>query len=70
MVDTRFGTGGWRGHQAVGQTIEIGAAPDAAVAVTGTITMVDPGLDSYLTGTICGQPVGATSSVNAAPAPR
>ncbi|MEY2522036.1 MAG: hypothetical protein QOJ66_601 [Ilumatobacteraceae bacterium] len=66
MVDTRVGTGGWRGHQAPGQTIEIGAAPDAAVAVTGTITMVDPGVGGYLTGTICGQPVGATSSVNGA----
>ena len=66
MVDTRIGIGGWRGHQAPGQTIEIGAAPDAAVAVTGTITMVDPGVSGYLTGTICGQPVGATSSVNGA----
>ena len=66
MVDTRVGTGGWRGHQAPGQTIEIGAAPDAAIAVTGTITMVDPGVSGYLTGTICGQPVGATSSVNGA----
>ena len=66
MVDTRIGTGGWRGHQAPGQTIEIGAAPDAAVAVTGTITMIDPGVGGYLTGTICGQPVGATSSVNGA----
>ncbi|HEY7627696.1 MAG TPA: hypothetical protein VH761_11535, partial [Ilumatobacteraceae bacterium] len=66
MVDTRNGIGGWRGRQGVGQTIEIGAAPDAAVAVTGTITIVDPGLDSYLTGTICGQPLGETSSVNGA----
>ena len=30
--------------QGVGQTIEIGAAPDSAVAVTGTITMADPGV--------------------------
>ena len=66
MLDTRDGTGGWRGRQGIGQTIEIGAAPDTAVAVTGTITMVDPGLDSYLTGTICGQAAGATSSVNGA----
>ena len=66
MVDTRLGIGGWRGHPGVGQTIEIGAAPDAAVAVTGTITMIGPGLDGYLTGSICGQPPGATSSVNAA----
>ena len=66
MVDTRDGTGGWRGHQGVGQTIQIGAAPDSAMAVTGTITMIDPGLAGYLTGTICGQPAGATSSVNGA----
>ena len=66
MVDTRVGTGGWRGHQAPGQTIEIGAAPEDAVAVTGTITMIDPGVSGYVTGTICGQPVGATSSVNGA----
>ena len=66
MVDTRDGTGGWRGHQGVGQTIQIGAAPDAAMAVTGTITMIDPGLAGYLTGTICGQPAGTTSSVNGA----
>ncbi|HEX2783296.1 MAG TPA: SGNH/GDSL hydrolase family protein [Ilumatobacteraceae bacterium] len=66
MLDTRDGTGGWRGRQGTGQTIEIGAAPDTAVAVTGTITVVDPGLDSYLTGTICGQAAGATSSVNGA----
>ena len=50
MVDTRVGTGGWRGHQGVGQTIEIGAAPEAAVAVTGTITLVNPGVGGYLTG--------------------
>ncbi|MGZ4738965.1 MAG: SGNH/GDSL hydrolase family protein [Ilumatobacteraceae bacterium] len=68
MLDTRIGTGGWRGRQGVGQTIEIGAAPATAQAVTGTITMVDPGLDSYLTGTICGQPAGVTSSVNGAAA--
>ncbi len=68
MLDTRIGTGGWRGRQGVGQTIEIGAAPDTAQAVTGTITMVDPALANYLTGTICGQPVGATSSVNGAAA--
>jgi hypothetical protein len=66
MVDTRIGTGGWRGHLGVGQTIEIGAAPDGAVAVTGTITIVNPAVDGYLTGTVCGQPVGLTSSVNGA----
>ena len=66
MLDTRIGTGGWRGRQGAGQTIEIGAAPATAQAVTGTITMVDPGVASYLTGTICGQPAGETSSINGA----
>jgi len=66
MVDTRVGTGGWRGHVGVGQTIEIGVAPDAAVAVTGTITIVGPGVSGFLTGSPCGQPAGQTSSVNAA----
>src|SRR3954451_4958114 len=66
VVDTRVGTGGWRGHLGIGQTIEMGAAPDAAVAVTGTITIVAPGVSGYLTGTTCGQPAGQTSSVNAA----
>ncbi|HZX53334.1 MAG TPA: SGNH/GDSL hydrolase family protein, partial [Ilumatobacteraceae bacterium] len=40
MLDTRVATGGWRGHLGVGQTIEIGSAPESAVAVTGTITIV------------------------------
>jgi hypothetical protein len=66
MVDTRDGTGGWHGQEGIGQTIEIGAAPDAAQAVTGTITMISPGVDGFLTGSICGQPAGATSSVNGA----
>ena len=67
MVDTRVGIGGWRGHQGVGQTIEIGAAPDAAVAVTGTITLVNPGVGGYLTGTHRAASLpGATSSVNGA----
>ena len=66
MVDTRVGTGGWRGHVGVGQTIAIGVAPDAAVAVTGTITIVGPGVSGFLTASPCGQPAGQTSSVNAA----
>jgi hypothetical protein len=66
MVDTRVGLGGWRGHHGVGQTIKIRAAPDAAVAVTGTITLIDPALAGYLTGTTCDQPPGVTSSVNGA----
>jgi hypothetical protein len=65
MLDTRTGIGGWWGRQGAGQTIEIGVAPDTAVAVTGTITMVEPSIAGYLTGTVCR--VGdVTSSVNAA----
>jgi hypothetical protein len=65
MVDTRTGTGGWWGRQGAGQTIEIGVAPDTAVAVTGTITMVEPSTAGYLTATACGLDE-VTSSVNAA----
>ncbi len=66
MVDTRLGIGGWRGHPGIGQSIEVGVAANEALAVTGTITIVSPGTDGYLAGTTCGQPVGATSSVNGA----
>jgi hypothetical protein len=66
MVDTRTGIGGWRGHPDIGQTIRIGAAPNEAAAVTGTITIVYPGTAGYLTGAPCDQAPGATSSVNGA----
>jgi hypothetical protein len=65
VVDTRDGTGGWKGVQANGQTIEVVAAPADAVAVSGTITIVAPFAPGYLTGTVCGAPAGQTSSVNA-----
>jgi hypothetical protein len=65
MVDTRTGAGGWWGRQGAGQTIDIGVAPDTAVAVTGTITMVEPSTAGYLTATACGLSE-VTSSVNAA----
>ena len=65
-LDTRDGTGGWRGVQAKGQVLDIVAAPADAVAVTGTITMVAPFSSGYLTGSVCGAAAGQTSSVNAA----
>jgi lysophospholipase L1-like esterase len=65
-LDTRDGTGGWRGVQAKGQVLDIVAAPAGAVAVTGTITMVAPFSSGYLTGSVCGAVAGQTSSVNAA----
>jgi hypothetical protein len=65
-LDTRNGTGGWRGVQAKGQVLDIVAAPADAVAVTGTITMVAPFSSGYLTGSVCGAAAGQTSSVNAA----
>jgi hypothetical protein len=65
VVDTRDGTGGWKGVQANGQTIDVVAAPADAVAVSGTITIVAPFAPGYLTGTVCGAAPGQTSSVNA-----
>lgn len=65
VVDTRDGTGGWRGVQGSGQTIDVVAAPAEARAVSGTITIVAPFTPGYLTGTVCGAPAGQTSSVNA-----
>ena len=66
MLDTRIATGGWRGQVGVGQTIEFGVAPADARAVTGNITLVQPGLSGFATAYPCGGPAPATSSVNAA----
>jgi len=66
MLDTRIGVGGWRGEVGVNQTIEAVVAPPEASAVTGNLTMVQPGLDGFLTAYGCSQPVPSTSSVNAA----
>ena len=64
MVDTRAGIGGWRGQVGLGQTVDFPVAPPDAKAVTGNITMVQPGVDGYFAAYDCGQPVPATSSVN------
>ena len=65
MVDTRA-PGQWKGPIGRGQTIDVAAAPSDAVAVTGTLVLIEPYVDSYLTGTPCGVQPGQTSSVSAA----
>jgi hypothetical protein len=65
MLDTRASVGGWHGQVGVGQTVDIPVAPASAQAVTGNLTMVQPGVDGYATAFGCAQPVPATSSVNA-----
>jgi hypothetical protein len=64
MLDTRTNAT-WRGPLGVGQTIDVVVAPPDAAAVTGTIVLVEPFVDSYLTGTPCGVEPGQTSSVSA-----
>jgi hypothetical protein len=65
MLDTRIGTGGWRGQVGSGQTIDLAVAPPGAQAVTGNLTMVQPGLDGFATAFGCSLPTPETSSVNA-----
>jgi hypothetical protein len=62
-LDTRLQ---WNGPIGMGQTIDVQSAPADAVAVTGTIVIIQPAVDGYLTGTLCGVPPGQTSSVSAA----
>ncbi len=66
VLDTRAGIGGWAPIQGAGQTFDTRVAPPGAVAVTGTITIVDPKRPGWLKGYACGA-VPATSSVNASP---
>jgi GDSL-like Lipase/Acylhydrolase family len=63
-LDTRDGTGGWSPVHGAGQTIDARVAPPGAKAVTGTLTLVEPIREAFLTAFGCG-PVPATSSVNA-----
>ncbi len=65
MLDTRLGIGGWRGQIGQGQQIEVGVAPPAAKAVTGNLTMVEPGRDGFQTAFSCELVAPPTSSVNA-----
>jgi GDSL-like Lipase/Acylhydrolase family len=63
-ADTRRAIGGWATVHGAGQVIDVRVAPPGAVAVTGTITLVEPVTTSYLTAWGCG-PAPTTSSVNA-----
>lgn len=64
-LDTRNTIGGWRGRQGPGQTIDVAVAPPGARAVTGTLTVATAGLATYLTAWPCGDPMPATSNLNA-----
>ena len=64
-LDTRLGIGGWLAPLAPGQTIDVGAAPPTAAAVTGTLAIIRPSATGFLTADGCAGPAG-TASVNAA----
>ncbi len=66
VYDTRTTIGGWSPIQGVDQTTDVHAAPDTAVAVTGTVTMVGPPAAGYATVFGCGD-VPPTSNVNVGP---
>lgn len=63
--DTRDGTGGWSGIHGAGQVVDARVAPPEAAAVTGTLTIVEPIGDGYLSAFGCAG-VPDTASVNAA----
>jgi lysophospholipase L1-like esterase len=66
MLDTRNSTGGWSPIHGARQTVDVRVVPADAMAVTGTLTMINPFLGGYLTAHGCGiRP--PTSSVNAPP---
>lgn len=64
VYDTRDGTGGWTPVQGGGQTVDVRVAPPEAAAVTGTLTLVTPSNNGFLTAFGCG-PVPLASNVNA-----
>jgi hypothetical protein len=64
LLDTRNAIGGWVGRHGSGQSLDVVAAPPGAFAVTGTITVVHPTFDDYLTAYPCGEGLPPTSSVN------
>ena len=65
VLDTRRGTGGWRGLHGRGQRLDLIAAPAGAEAVTGTLTQIAPATQGHLSATPCTDG-GNTSSVNTA----
>jgi hypothetical protein len=64
VLDTRNGAGGWSPILGGDQTIDARVVPAGAVAVTGTLTLVEPLRESFLTAWGCG-PEPSTSNVNA-----
>jgi hypothetical protein len=64
VLDTRSGVGGWTPVQGAGQVLDVRVAPPEAEAVTGTLTIVTPAGDGFLTAYGCGA-VPPTSNVNA-----
>ena len=65
MLDTRNGSGGWSPIHGAAQTVDVRVAPPEARAVTGTVTLVRPLTDGYLTADPC-TGSAPTSSANAA----
>ena len=63
-LDTRSGVGGWTPVQGARQTVDVRVAPPDAAAVTGSLTIVTPAGDGFLTAFGCGA-VPPTSNVNA-----
>ena len=64
LLDTRSGIGGWGPRHARDARIEITAAPSGARAVTGTLTLVAPRGEGFLSAEPC-DTASETSSVNA-----
>ncbi len=64
VYDTRNAIGGWSPIHGLNQTTDVRVAPDTAVAVTGTITLVSPVTPGYLTAYGCAT-MPPTSNLNA-----
>jgi hypothetical protein len=64
LLDTRSVIGGWLGRHGADQTIDVLAAPPGAQAVTGSVTIVRPTLNSHLRATACGNATPPTAAVN------
>jgi hypothetical protein len=64
LIDTRSGIGGWGPRHSRTTRISLPAAPSAARAVTGTLTLVEPRGEGFLSAEPCSATTD-TSSVNA-----
>lgn len=65
MLDTRSGLGGWVGRHGANQTLWLRPAPPGALAVSGTITMVQPEFSAWQRANPCGGTTPVASAVNA-----